>query len=163
MIHQTGKNNTARTWGLSLGAITTYNSSINGRRVRLPTVPFAQHPETEVGMGIAAPQRSASQVPGSMDEAERARQVRQAEELLFSGPSKESFAKALFRGEFHADALFPYPELPEAERATVNRAVAEVKAYADSSIDAVAIDRDAEIPQAVVDGLGRIGVLGMTA
>jgi acyl-CoA dehydrogenase family protein 9 len=114
-------------------------------------------------MGIAAPERSASQIPGGMDEAERARQVRQAEELLFSGPSKESFAKALFRGEFHADALFPYPELPEAERATVDRAVAEVKAYADSSIDAEAIDRDAEIPQSVVDGLGRIGVLGMTA
>ncbi len=112
-------------------------------------------------MGIAAPERP--QAHGGMSEAERARQMRQAEELLFSGPSKEGFAKALFRGEFHAGSLFPYPELPESERRTVDRAVAEVQAFADSSIDAAAIDRDAEIPQSVIDGLGRLGVLGMTA
>ncbi len=112
-------------------------------------------------MGIAAPERPPAH--GGMSKAERARQVRQAEELLFSGPSKEGFAKALFRGEFHAESLFPYSELPEAERAVVDRAVAEVRDFADSSIDAAAIDRDAEIPQLVVDGLGRLGVLGMTA
>lgn len=110
-------------------------------------------------MGIAAPERPAT----GMSEAEREKQVRQAEELLFSGPHKEGFAKALFRGEFHAGSLFPYPELPEAERATVDRAVAEVRAFAASSIDPEQIDRDAEIPQSVVDGLGRLGVLGMTA
>src|SRR5258708_516800 len=114
-------------------------------------------------MGIAAPERSSSPVPGELDEAERARQVRRAEELVFSGPPKGSFAQALFRGEFHSDALFPYPELPSGERETVSRAVADVKAYAESSIDALAIDREAEIPQAVVDGLARLGVLGMTA
>ncbi len=114
-------------------------------------------------MGIAAPERPTAAGHGGMSEAERAKQVRQAEELLFSGPSKGGFAKALFRGEFHAESLFPYPMLPQAERATVDRAVAEVKAFAESSIDADAIDRNAEIPQSVVDGLGRLGVLGMTA
>ena len=114
-------------------------------------------------MGIAAPERPQAGAHGGMSEAERAKQVRQAEELLFSGPAREGFAKALFRGEFHADSLFPYPVLPEAERATVDKAVAEVKAFAESSIDADAIDRNAEIPQSVVDGLGRLGVLGMAA
>jgi alkylation response protein AidB-like acyl-CoA dehydrogenase len=114
-------------------------------------------------MGIAAPERPKSVGHERMSEAEREKQVRQAEELLFSGPSKEGFAKALFRGEFHAGSLFPYPELPEAERATVDQAVADVKAFAASSIDPETIDRDAEIPQSVVDGLGRLGVLGMTA
>lgn len=114
-------------------------------------------------MGIAAPERPPAPAHGGMSEAEREKQVRQAEELLFSGPNKESFAKALFRGEFHADALFPYPALPEAEKETVDRAVAEVEAFAESSIDAQAIDRDAEIPRSVIDGLGRLGVLGMTA
>ena len=37
----------------------------------------------------------------------------QAEELLFSGPDAVAgFAKALFRGEFRAEVVFPYPELP---------------------------------------------------
>jgi len=124
---------------------------------------------TEVGMGIAAPDRpsTADKAPGVLngdaDGAERARQVRQAEELLFSGPSKEGFAKALFRGEFHSGSLFPYPELPEAERAKVDAAVAEVRSFAVASIDAAEIDRRAEIPQPVIDGLAGLGVLGMTA
>jgi alkylation response protein AidB-like acyl-CoA dehydrogenase len=117
----------------------------------------------EVDMGIAAPERPPTHGGVSEAERERERQIRQAEELLFSGPSREGFAKALFRGEFHAGSLFPYPELPEAERATVEQAIADVKAFAASSIDPEAIDRDAEIPQSVVDGLGRLGVLGMTA
>jgi alkylation response protein AidB-like acyl-CoA dehydrogenase len=41
--------------------------------------------------------------------------------------------------------------------------VAKVRKYADESIDADKIDRQAEIPQSVVDGLGQLGVLGMTA
>src|SRR5260370_34746539 len=47
----------------------------------------------------------------------RAQQVQQAEELLFSGPSRAGVAKALFRGEVKGDGLFPYPELTESERA----------------------------------------------
>lgn len=98
-----------------------------------------------------------------MDDAERARQVRQAEELLFSEPSRAGFAKALFRGEFRGDVLFPYPELPDAERARVDAAVTEVRRFAASNIDAAAIDREADIPRSVVEGLARLGVLGMTA
>src|SRR5262245_21493626 len=95
--------------------------------------------------------------------AERERQVRQAEELLFSEPSRAGFAKSLFRGEFRGDVLFPYPELPHGERAEVEAAVAEVRRFAESSIDAATIDRQADIPRSVIDGLGRVGVLGMTA
>jgi alkylation response protein AidB-like acyl-CoA dehydrogenase len=98
-----------------------------------------------------------------MDDAERARQMRQAEELLFSGPSRSGFAKALFRGEFRHEVLFPYPELPPGERARVDEAVEAVRKFADTSIDAAAIDRDADIPRSVVDGLAQLGVLGMTA
>jgi acyl-CoA dehydrogenase family protein 9 len=93
----------------------------------------------------------------------RAQQVEQAEELLFSGPSRAGFAKALFRGEFRSEALFPYPELPEHERRTVDEAVASVRAFADTHIDAAAIDRDADIPASVVEGLAGLGVLGMAA
>jgi alkylation response protein AidB-like acyl-CoA dehydrogenase len=45
----------------------------------------------------------------------------------------------------------------------VDQAVADVKRYCAEHIDAAAIDRAMEIPQSVVDGLGKLGVLGMTA
>ncbi len=91
--------------------------------------------------------------------AERDRQVRQAEELLFSGPETSGFVKALFRGEFRGEALFPYPTpRPEADEA-----VAAVQRFADEQIDAAAIDREADIPRTVIRGLADLGVLGMTA
>src|SRR4051812_21370443 len=86
-----------------------------------------------------------------LDDPERARQVRQAEELLFSGPSRSGFAKALFRGEFRGDVLFPYPELPPDERARVDEAVRAVRQFADDHIDAAAIDRQADIPADVIE------------
>ena len=97
------------------------------------------------------------------NDPERARQVRQAEELLFSEPSAGGFAKALFRGSFRGDVLFPYPELPPAERVEVEEAVAALRQFAASSIDAAEIDRSADIPRSVIDGLAKLGVLGMTA
>ena len=60
--------------------------------------------------------------------------------------SPAGFAKALFRGEFRGESLFPYPELPESQRPAVEEAVAAVREFADTHIDAAAIDRDADIP-----------------
>src|SRR5436309_3875699 len=90
-----------------------------------------------------------------------ATQQKEAEELLFSGPQTLGFAKGLFFGHFNAPLLFPYPVLPPDEQATVDRAVAEVREFAEQHIDDAAIDRDADIPREVIDGLGRLGVLGM--
>jgi acyl-CoA dehydrogenase family member 9 len=94
---------------------------------------------------------------------DRDKQLKQAEELLFSGPPQSGFAKALFRGEFRGDVVFPYPTLPPREKAEVDEAVAQVRAFAQARIDAAAIDREADIPRSVVDGLAELGVLGMTA
>jgi alkylation response protein AidB-like acyl-CoA dehydrogenase len=93
----------------------------------------------------------------------RAQQVQQAEELLFSGPAREGFAKALFRGEFRSTAIFPYPELAASERPAVEAAVSAVRAFAERHVDAAAIDRAADIPRSVIDGLAELGVLGMAA
>ncbi len=90
-------------------------------------------------------------------------QRKQAEELLFSGEQKLGFAEKLFFGHFNAPLLFPYPQMSREEQERTDRFVAEVRRYCDEHIDADAIDRNAEIPQEVVDGLGRIGVLGATA
>src|SRR5271166_2747213 len=90
-------------------------------------------------------------------------QRKEAEELLFSGPQTLGFAKGLFFGHFNAPLLFPYPVLPREEQERTDAVVAEVRRYAEEHIDATAIDRNAEIPADVVAGLGRLGVLGMTA
>jgi alkylation response protein AidB-like acyl-CoA dehydrogenase len=87
---------------------------------------------------------------------------KQAEELLFT-PAELGFAKTLFFGEFKAPLLFPYPELAAQEAARVEQTIAAVRQFCETHIDAAAIDRDAEIPQRVVDGLGQLGVLGATA
>src|SRR5438270_8281387 len=90
-------------------------------------------------------------------------QKKQAEEILFSGPQTLGFAKGLFFGHFNAPLLFPYPQVSQTEAPVVAQAVEEVRRYFDEHVDAAAIDRKAEIPADVIVGLGRLGVLGMTA
>ena len=90
-------------------------------------------------------------------------QVREAEEFLFAGPERAGFAKGLFFGRFTAEMVMPYPELSEEERPAVEEAVAAVRAFADSHIDPAAIDRGADIPHSVIEGLCHLGLLSMTA
>src|SRR6516165_5365442 len=90
-------------------------------------------------------------------------QKKQAEELLFSGPQTLGFAKGLFYGHFNSELVFPYPEIKLEERTTVENFLAELRHFADQKLDPMAIDRNAEIPQEVISGLGQLGVLGMTA
>lgn len=98
-----------------------------------------------------------------MTNAERDKQVRQAEELLFAGPTQRSVAKELFAGRFAAELLLPYPRLSGDEQLKVDHSLAELRAYCDEHLDPDAIDRQADIPRGVIDGLGQLGVLGMTA
>jgi alkylation response protein AidB-like acyl-CoA dehydrogenase len=90
-------------------------------------------------------------------------QRKEAEELLFSGPQTLGFANALFFGHFNAPLLFPYPQLSREEQEETDKAVADVRRFCEEHIDATVIDRNAEIPQSVVDGLSKLGVLGLTA
>ena len=57
----------------------------------------------------------------------REQQVRQAEELLFSGPQRRSLAKELFWGRLAADLVLPYPQLSEEERPKVAAALARTQ------------------------------------
>lgn len=96
-------------------------------------------------------------------ELERDKQVRQAEELLFQGPAHRSVAKELFHGRFAAGLVLPYPRLTDAEQIRVDASLAELKSYCDQHLDPESIDRNADIPRSVIDGLASLGVLGMTA
>lgn len=96
-------------------------------------------------------------------EALKEEQIRQAEELLFSGPHVEGFGKSLFRGRCAADWVFPYPQLSAEQDAALQEALTELRAFCDAELDPEEIDRQADIPRSVIDGLARVGVLGMTA
>jgi alkylation response protein AidB-like acyl-CoA dehydrogenase len=93
----------------------------------------------------------------------REKQVREAEELLFAGPQKLGVAKGLFLGRFVADWVMPYPQIPADQADTVDQAVKDIRHFLEEHLDAAAIDRQADIPREVIDGLARLGVLGMTA
>lgn len=93
-----------------------------------------------------------------MDEEQR----RLAEELLFSGEKKTSFAKKLFFGVFDSHLIFPFPQVDETELAKTESFVSKVTQFAEKNIDPVKIDRQAMIPSQVIEGLGSLGVLGIT-
>lgn len=90
------------------------------------------------------------------------KQMRMAEELLFSGERLPSFAKALFFGIFDTDRVFPFPVVSDVERARVDGFTREINDWADVHLDPVAIDRETNIPDIVIEGLARLGVLGCT-
>ncbi len=96
-------------------------------------------------------------------DVERQKEIQQAEELLFAGPQALGFAKGLFQGHFVADWVLPYPRIPAAQQTELDHSLAELREFLDEKLDPAAIDRQAEIPREIIDGLGRVGVLGMTA
>src|SRR5213596_1287671 len=96
-------------------------------------------------------------------DAQRQKEIQQAEELLFAGPQAVGFAKGLFQGHFVADWVMPYPRIPAAQQIELDETLRELRQFLDEHLDAAEIDRQADIPRSVIDGLGRVGVLGMTA
>ncbi|MBI3840088.1 MAG: acyl-CoA dehydrogenase family protein [Planctomycetia bacterium] len=85
-------------------------------------------------------------------------QMAQAEEVLGDRLHEMGFAKGLFFGQYLSQKLLPYPNLDQDPR--TGQMVADLRRYCREHIDPAAIDRNAEIPQSVIDGLGKLGILG---
>src|SRR5882672_3728618 len=96
-------------------------------------------------------------------EAQRQKEIQQAEELLFTGPQALGFAKGLFQGHFVSDWVMPYPRIPAAQQGELDDTLTELRKFLNADLDPAEIDRQADIPRSVIDGLGRVGVLGLTA
>ncbi|MEU2402484.1 acyl-CoA dehydrogenase family protein [Streptomyces sp. NRRL S-1314] len=74
---------------------------------------------------------------------------------------KPSFAKELFLGRFRLDLIHPHP-LPDGE--DVRRGedfLAKLRDFCETRIDGAAVEREARIPDEVIDGLKELGALGM--
>ena len=90
---------------------------------------------------------------------------RQAREVAEAAREAEwklpSFGKELFLGNFRPDLIHPQPRLDPAAVEKGERFLEQLRNFLESDVDPLEIERDAKIPEPVIDGLKRIGALGM--
>ena len=90
---------------------------------------------------------------------QEARQVAEsAREAEWSLPS---FGRELFLGNFQLDLIHPQPKLDAEAVEKGERFLTELRAFLEERVDPLQIERDAKIPDAVIDGLKAMGALGM--
>src|ERR1700719_4587797 len=85
-------------------------------------------------------------------DAQRQKEIQQAEELLFAGPQALGFAKGLFQGHFVSDWVMPYPRIPAAQQIELDETLTELRQFLDEHLDAAEIDRQGEISRSGIDG-----------
>ena len=90
---------------------------------------------------------------------------KQAREVVEAAREAEwklpSFGKELFLGDFRLDLIHPQPRLDPEAVEKGERFLARLRAFLEAEVDPLEIERDAKIPDRVLDGLKQIGALGM--
>ena len=81
--------------------------------------------------------------------------------------TKQSFLRGLFAGAIHDPLLFPYPppldETDPAEARVVRRLIDEMQRMQKSGlIDSARFDEEETLPEEVIEGFARIGLLGIS-
>ncbi|HEY2437634.1 MAG TPA: acyl-CoA dehydrogenase family protein, partial [Solirubrobacteraceae bacterium] len=72
-----------------------------------------------------------------------------------------SFGKELFLGHLRLDLIHPQPQLDPAAVEKGERFLAELREFLEREVDPLEIEREARIPEPVIEGLKRLGALGM--
>src|SRR5437667_3566558 len=100
---------------------------------------------------LAPPKRTVS--------ADEAREVAEAaREQEWAAPS---FVRDLFLGKLRMDLIHPYPEQDADEIARANPFLDKLERFLREDVDSDRIDREGEIPEAVVQGLRDLGAFGI--
>lgn len=100
-----------------------------------------------------------AQVPEPKVSEREARRV--AEAAREQSWRKPSFAKELFLGRFQLDLIHPHPA-PQAEDVRRGEAfLATLREFCETRIDGAKIEREARIPDEVINGLKELGAFGM--
>jgi alkylation response protein AidB-like acyl-CoA dehydrogenase len=90
---------------------------------------------------------------------------RQAREVAESAREAEwklpSFARELFLGSFRLDLIHPQPRLDPQAVEKGERFLTQLREFLEAEVDPLEIERDARLPAHVIDGLKRLGALGM--
>jgi hypothetical protein len=90
------------------------------------------------------------------------REARQVAEDAREGEWRlPSFGKDLFLGRLNLDLIHPQPRLDPAAVARGEAFLKDLRAFLVDRVDPLQIERDAKIPEAVIDGLKELGALGM--
>src|SRR5262245_23264964 len=90
-------------------------------------------------------------------------QLEKAKDLLEAGPQRElGFVKSLFYGRLKLDQVLPYPQPDADEAKRVDEVITRLDAFLTAEVDPDQIDREQRIPQHVIDGLAKLGILGLT-
>ncbi|MET8947879.1 acyl-CoA dehydrogenase family protein [Streptomyces sp. NPDC004542] len=74
---------------------------------------------------------------------------------------KPSFAKELFLGRFRLDLIHPHPLPADEDAQRGEEFLAKLRDFCETKIDGARIERDARIPDEVIDGLKELGAFGM--
>ncbi|MGH7280262.1 MAG: acyl-CoA dehydrogenase family protein, partial [Polyangiaceae bacterium] len=74
--------------------------------------------------------------------------------------NEQSFMKSLFHGIISESLVFPYPEPASAEKENVVMMLDSVRKYFAANVDSTKIDRTAEIPKEVLEGVKGLGLFG---
>ncbi|MFH8611801.1 acyl-CoA dehydrogenase family protein [Streptomyces sp. NPDC018029] len=74
---------------------------------------------------------------------------------------KPSFAKELFLGRFRLDLIHPHPMPPDEDAQRGEEFLAKLRDFCETKIDSARIEREAKIPDEVLNGLKELGALGM--
>ncbi|HKC76941.1 MAG TPA: acyl-CoA dehydrogenase family protein [Gaiellaceae bacterium] len=73
-----------------------------------------------------------------------------------------SFGKELFLGRLRLDLVHPHPRASAEDRQRGEEFLSRLEKFLRTSVDPLVIERDGQIPDAVVRGLAKLGALGMT-
>src|ERR1035437_4753958 len=74
----------------------------------------------------------------------------------------ESFLKNLFQGHIAEDLVFPFPEIPEDVKETVEAFAGAYAEFDAAHLDSDKMDRESFFPREGVKAMGERGVMGMT-
>ena len=72
-----------------------------------------------------------------------------------------SFGKELFLGRLRLDLIHPHPRPSEGDRRRGEAFLAQLRSFLQDDMDPLQVERDGRLPEPVIDGLRRIGALGM--
>jgi alkylation response protein AidB-like acyl-CoA dehydrogenase len=72
-----------------------------------------------------------------------------------------SFGKELFLGNFQLDLIHPQPKLDPQAVEEGEAFIKKLKAFLEEHVDPLEIERDAKLPEHVIEGLKEIGALGI--
>src|SRR5215208_1977863 len=104
------------------------------------------------------PRTQGASVASNVSEKE-ARQV--AESAREQGWEKPSFGKQLFLGNLRLDLIHPQPKNDPAAVEQGEAFLSKLRTFLVDEVDPLEIEREAKLPDAVIDGLKELGALGM--